>query len=77
MLNFQIYCIIIFFLSFFLIILIFSFLASFLGVENPTYLKEGQVDKVLFATAMGGVVVGTLTVVYGLLSMMFGVNKVK
>ena len=49
---------------------------SFVGAENPTYLKE-PVDKVVFGLAVGGLVVGTTCIVKGLYDMSYGINKVK
>ena len=46
------------------------------GAENPTYLKEPS-DKVLFGIAVGGLTIGSLSILKGLYSMSFGINKVK
>jgi hypothetical protein len=44
------------------------------GAADPTYLKE-PTDKVVFGVAVGGMTVGVMTILSGLYSMSFGVNK--
>ena len=44
------------------------------GAADPTYLKE-PTDKVVFGVAVVGMSVGVLTIVNGLYSMSYGVNK--
>ena len=44
------------------------------GAADPTYLKE-PTDKVIFGAAVVGMSVGVLTIVNGLYSMSYGVNK--
>jgi Cytochrome c oxidase subunit VII len=41
---------------------------------NPTYLKEPG-DNMVTAVAFGGVGIGLVTILYGLYSMSFGINK--
>lgn len=54
-----------------------SFSYSFvIGMDNPTYLKEPN-DRIIMAFMFSGLVVGCSTILFGLGSMAFGVNKVK
>jgi hypothetical protein len=46
------------------------------NTTKPTYLKEPG-DQILFTAAVTGAAIGITTVLYGLFSMSFGINKLK
>ena len=46
------------------------------GAENPTYLKHGMSDKILFGVAIGGGSLGLVLILKGLWNMTWGINKV-
>jgi hypothetical protein len=45
------------------------------GAENPTYLKGGQMDNVVMATSVILLTGGVLSILKGLYSMSYGINK--